>query len=324
MLHMTGRFGTITPMQIALSTRWNASRHTRGEDMIEEILGLGFDAVELGYDLRIDLVAGVQNMIARQAVRVTSVHNYCPVPVASPRGHPEIWTFADSDPRVRDSAVQHTSRTLRFAAEVGARVVVAHAGRVDMPQITRQLLALCEEGKQFSDVFAQTTLKLQVARDKKVARHLDYVRACIEQLIPVLDETGVRLALENLPTWESVPTELEAEALCRDYGARGLRYWHDIGHAQVRQNLGLINQERWLQRLRPHLAGMHIHDVLPPGADHLMPPAGKVDFAALKSVANSDVVKVIEPAPQTPPELVSGALAFLRGVWAPAGRKETA
>ena len=56
-------------MEFALSTHWNAARHARGEDLIEEILGLGFTHVELGYDLRMELVEGVKAMVARQAVK---------------------------------------------------------------------------------------------------------------------------------------------------------------------------------------------------------------------------------------------------------------
>ena len=47
-------------MQLSVSTHWNTFRHATGESMIEEILELGVDAVELGYDLRIDMVAGVK------------------------------------------------------------------------------------------------------------------------------------------------------------------------------------------------------------------------------------------------------------------------
>jgi hypothetical protein len=47
------------------------------------------------------------------------VHNFCPVPIGAPRGHPEIWTLAARDERERESAMHHTGRTIRFAAEVG-------------------------------------------------------------------------------------------------------------------------------------------------------------------------------------------------------------
>ena len=40
-------------------------------------------------------------MVEQKAVRVVSVHNFCPVPIGAPRGHPELFTFADPDDRVR-------------------------------------------------------------------------------------------------------------------------------------------------------------------------------------------------------------------------------
>jgi sugar phosphate isomerase/epimerase len=302
-------------MDLALTTRWNASRHTSGEKMIEEILALGFKHVELGYDLRLDLVPGVLKMVKERAVRVNSVHNFCPVPVTAVKGHPETYIPTDPDPRMRENAIQYTSQSLRFAAEVGAQVVVMHAGHVTMPRLSRDLYALCEAGKQSSDQYEKTKLKLQVTRDRKAQPHLDNLKSCLDRLLVVAEETGVYLALENLPTWEAVPTELEMEALCKQYGTRHLRYWHDIGHAQVRQNLGLINVERWLERLSPGLAGMPVHDVLPPAADHLMPPAGKVDFPALKRIANTRVFKVIEPSPLTPEDHILRAVAYLRQTW---------
>ena len=107
-------------MIFGLTTRWNAGRHTSGEALIEEILGLGFDHVELGYDLRIDLVPGVQKMVRDGTVKVNSVHNFCPVPVGAPRGHPELFTLASGDPKIREGAVHHTAKTIRYAATVGA------------------------------------------------------------------------------------------------------------------------------------------------------------------------------------------------------------
>ena len=285
--------------------------------MLTEILELGFNHVELGYDLRMDLVPGVLKMVQEGAVKVVSCHNFCPVPVGAPRGHPELFTFASTDRRTREGAVLHTGKTLRFAAQVGARVVIAHAGNVEMERISTELCELYEQQQQFSKLYEKRKLKLQTTREKRVHKQLDLLREGLESLQPVLSETKVKLALENLPAWEAIPTELEMEQICKEFEGRGIGYWHDIGHGQIRQNLGFINQERWLERLSPYLAGMHIHDVAPPAHDHLMPPQGKVDFAALKRFATRDILRVIEPAAQTPPENIIEALRFLREAWEP-------
>ncbi len=300
---------------LALSTRWNASRHVSGESMIEEILALGLNRLELGYDLRAELIPGVQAMVAAKAVRVDSVHCFCPVPVGAPRPHPELYSPSALDRREREYAVTHISRTLRFAAEVGATVAVCHSGNVDMTNHTFDLLRMAARGEQFTEAYESLKLKAQILRDKKAPRQIRFLTESLDALLPVIRETGVRLALENLPTWEAIPTELEAENLMQRYHAGGVRLWWDIGHAQIRENTGFVNTSRWRQRLFKWIAGCHIHDVAAPGQDHLMPPTGQVDFAALSDFARPGLVRVLEPAPQTDPALIVRAIDFLRETW---------
>ena len=282
---------------------------------------MGFSSVELGYDLRMDLVPGVLEMVNQRAVRVVSLHNFCPVPVGAPRGHPELFTLGSLDRRERESAVEHTRRTIEFAAEVGAKYVVMHAGNVDMDMISRKLFDLIDAGQQYTDTYEKLKMKAQVQRDKKVGRQLEHLRAGLDALMPVVASTGVHLAIENLPTWEAIPTEMELEQLLKQYAPAGLRYWHDMGHAQIRQNLGFINMERWMERLSPWMAGMHVHDVAPPATDHVMPPHGQIDFTRFQKFGTSAIVRVIEPTTRTPREEIVEAVKFLEECWGNA--KET-
>ncbi len=305
-------------MNFALTTRWNAGRHITGEAMLEEILELGFTHVELGYDTRLDLVSGIRTMVSQGAVKVDSLHNFCPLPMGAGRGHPEIYTFAHPDRRMREKAVQHTSETVRFAAELGAKVVVAHAGNVEMKHLTMDLIGMAELGQQYTPRYDKRRLKLQELREKKSRKQFTYLLACLEQMMPVLQETGVQLALEVLPTWEAFPTETEFEQIFAQFGSTHLRYWHDIGHAKIRENLGFISMERWLERLQPHLAGMHLHDVAPPGRDHVMPPDGHIDFARYAHFVQTDIVRVIEPTTRTPADEIVRAHQFFRDTFDPA------
>ncbi len=302
-------------MQFSVSTHWNTFRHTTGETMIEEILGLGVNAVELGYDLRIDMVPGVRAMVQSNSVQVLSVHNYCPVPIGAPRGHPELFTPASTERSTRDSAVTHMSRTIAFAAEMGAKVVVAHAGNVDMSRLSHEMIAWCEQGKQYTPAYEKMKMKVMTVRDKKSPKQLTYLRESIDRLLPVLEEHRMVLAFENLPTWESIPTEIEIEKFLNEYRSPWLRCWYDFGHGQIRQNLGFINAERWAERLAPWMAGMHIHDVRPPVQDHVMPPKGHIAFDRFRTIANQDLVRVIEPAPGTATEAIKEAIAFLQDCW---------
>ena len=55
-------------MRFSLSTNWNVRRHTEGEALSDEILALGFDALELGYHTTEELAAGIRRRV--QAGRV--------------------------------------------------------------------------------------------------------------------------------------------------------------------------------------------------------------------------------------------------------------
>ncbi len=302
-------------MDFALTTRWNASRHIHGEDLVDEILELGFTRIELGYDLRLDHVPGVKKRIADQSVRVTSVHNYCPVPMGAPSGHPELFTLAHPDRKIREAAVAQTVKTIHFAKETGAACVVVHAGNTDMKKFSPRLFVLHEQGKRYSAEYERLLMLLQTTRQKKARRQLDYLNAGLERLLPVLESTGMILALENLPTWESIPTELELEQMLRRFDSPYIRYWHDLGHGQVRENIGLINHRRWLERLQPYVAGFHLHDVKAPAADHLMPPMGDIAFNDFKDLVVKTDIHVLEPAPAISGTAVREGLEIMKQAW---------
>ena len=302
-------------MIVSLSTRWNAGRHERGEAMLEEIRALGFTHVELGYDLHGALVPGVQAELKAGRMGVTSVHAYCPLPPVLPYPSPEPFTLASPDAALRASALHHLQNTIRFAAEIDAGVIVTHAGNVQMKPLTPRLIELCAAGEQYSDAYEKTRMKLLLAREKAVAPQMAHLYTGIEKLLPLLAETRRVLAFEMLPSWEAIPTEVELEKLLRHFDSPWVRAWHDLGHGQIRENLGLTSHARWVTRLGPWLAGMHIHDVVPPANDHLMPPLGKLDFALFRETGRRAIVRVLEPAPGTPAEAVSEGLAFLKTAW---------
>jgi len=302
-------------MILALSTHWNAFRHASGEALLAEIIDAGFSRVELGYDLRLDQVPGVRALVEQHAVAVGSVHNFCPVPIGAPQGHPELFELSSLDRRVRESAVRHTERTIEFAASVGAPTVVAHAGNVDVWNRTRKLVRLYEQGRQFDARYERIKLRLLTRREKKAARHLDALRASIDALLPLLRNAKVRLAFENLPSWESIPTEAEMEALLKQFDCPHLGYWHDLGHGQVRQNLGFSTHRHWLEKLGPWLAGIHIHDVAPPADDHLMPPAGTLNFSSFRPLLKEGIPLVVEPVPGTPVDRIREGCRLIEEAW---------
>ena len=301
-------------MIFSITTRWNARRHETGETMVEELLTLGFDHIEVGFDLTPNLVPGLCAMVKAGRVKADSVHSYCPLPPI-PFPSPEPFTPAATDPNVRANAIHYLENTIRFAAEIDAKVVVVHAGNVEMKLLTPELIALTAAGRQYDETYEKTRMKLILAREKAVAKQLPFLYAAIEKLLPLLEQTKRVLALELLPTWEAIPTEVEMEKLLVHFNSPWLRYWHDMGHGQIRENLGLSSHARWLKRLRPWLAGMHVHDVRPPATDHVMPPGGTVKFELFREIAQDDIIRVLEPSQAVPAEDVVAGLKLIRNSW---------
>lgn len=301
-------------MIFSITTRWNARRHETGETMVEELLNLGFDHIEVGFDLTPNLVPGLCAMIKAGRVKADSVHAYCPLPPV-PFASPEPFTLAATNADIRANALHYLQNTIRFAAEIDARVIVVHAGNIEMKLLTPQLIDLTAAGRQYDETYEKTRMKLILAREKAATRQLPLLYTGIEKLLPLLEETRRILAIELLPTWEAIPTEVEMEQLLSHFNSPWIRFWHDMGHGQIRENLGLASHSRWLKRLRPWLAGMHVHDVTPPATDHVMPPNGTLKFELFREIARDDIIRVLEPSHAVSAEEVLAGQKLIRTCW---------
>lgn len=54
---------TIDFFMLVFSTCWNSHRHQDGEEMIDEILSLGFDHVELSHGIKLSLLPGIMRAV---------------------------------------------------------------------------------------------------------------------------------------------------------------------------------------------------------------------------------------------------------------------
>jgi len=309
-------------MRFSLSTNWNASDHTDGEAMVDEIVALGFDALELGYNTAEAHVPGIKRCVAAGRVTVESVHSYCPVPISAPHGYPELYLLASLNEDDRAMAALMLGRTLDFAASMGAKAVVLHAGRVSLHSRlfgslgTAVLHDALDEADSPSDGGYQKLLEKALRRRRKRARKpFDGFCRSLEKLLPRVERAGVTLCLENLPSIEGFPDPHEMALLKQRFATAPLAYWHDMGHAQVREFLGWEKHLGTARALLPMTRGIHIHDALPLTDDHLPPGAGAMDFGAFAFYGAADVIRVFEPAPNVGAEVLRGALRMVRQAW---------
>lgn len=284
-------------MKFALSTNWNNVRLDDGAAIADEAGELGFDSLELGFRTRPEQLPGFKSRL--DAMPVDSVHAYCPVPIGAPSGHPELHQLCSPEENERALARLLLEKTFACAADLGAKVVVFHAGYASLDTL-------------FGNLFTKAR-KLRIKRGRRV---YDAFRREFDLLRPSLESKGLVLALENLPRLEGFPNSFEAKELMREFDGAPLRLWFDTGHALVREVHGWDGESVHLAaELGPWIAGMHLNDVKGPFDDHGEPGWGNVRFSRLAFLAKRDVLRVFEPGPSVSRSDLRDSLAYIRAMW---------
>src|SRR6202050_1984236 len=102
----------------SFSTCWNSHRHTDGRAMLREIQSLGFEWAELSHGIRISLLPGIIEAVDAGEMKISSLHNFCPLPMGVNHAAPNLYLFSSPDPRERDCAFKHSVKTIEMAARL--------------------------------------------------------------------------------------------------------------------------------------------------------------------------------------------------------------
>src|SRR4030065_77987 len=114
---------------LSLSTSWNAIKHKEGQSLIVEIRELGFESVEINYQVTAEQLSQVSQMQKKGEIEVSSLHNIVPLPEgADPNTAHRLYPFTSPNSEVRKKAVNLTKQTIDQAVELGAGAIVLHLG----------------------------------------------------------------------------------------------------------------------------------------------------------------------------------------------------
>ena len=283
--------------------------------MLREIRDLGFAYAELSHGTRISLVPGILEAVDAGEIRISSVHNFCPLPMGVNYAAPNLYQFSAERPRERELAERYTFKTIEFAARVKAPAVVLHSGSIDMKNYTDRLLDLVGRGQRETPKYSKLCAEVDKKREGKKEPFVERLYELLRKLLPAAEAQGLRLGIENRQGLEELPLETDFQFLFRELASPVLGYWHDVGHGQIKENLGFIRHAMHLESLRGRLFGFHIHDVQFPGRDHCAPGTGMVDFKALQPSVKREHIKVFELSPGLAVEDVKSGVAHVKQIW---------
>jgi len=294
-------------MSLVLSTSWNAFRHTDGSSLINEIKALGFDEVELSFNLTSAMVDDVEKLVQDRFIKVASLHNYCPIPAEVERAAalPDCYSMSSKDEEQRKHAVRQTKITIDTAVRLNAQAVVLHCGRVEIPDRTVDLIALFDKGQKGSPEFL--ALRDDIIRERNDVKKpfVDNTLRSLEELNAYAATRRIKLGIETRYYFREIPFFDEVALILDAFKDSQIYYWHDTGHAQLMENLGLISShEDFLKRYGTRMLGIHLHDISG-CSDHQPPGLGEMDFSRVKPYVSDATLKVIEAhQPATGAQLV--------------------
>lgn len=280
--------------------------------MIHEILETGFSEIELSHGMTIAKLPGIQAAFKNKAFTCCGVHNYFPAPVEVMIDAPDAYEFTSHRPFDRKRVMDMTKKSLEIAAEFHAKYLVLHMGSVPLKasQHTHPLTEMVAEGQQRSHTYIKKKISFIKKREKLSPLYYHRAIAALEELGEVAREHGVKLAIESRSRFEDLPNEREMLRLqdhFKDHPYIG--YWHDLGHVQLKHNLGFLDHYEWLETISPHLIGGHFHDVEWPARDHRTPLTASLDFDKILEYFPEQAPIVWELSPTRKKAEIQGKLA---------------
>lgn len=291
--------------------------------MIEEMVGLGFKRIELSHGIKISLVPGILQAVEEGIVEISSVHNFCPLPAGVQHAAPNLYQPSAIDTREQGLWDRYTLQTLDFAVRVGAPNIVMHSGSawfffasperkldqwVEASEL--QVLDLAENGD-----FQRQRQRAMKRIQRAAVKAMRSIQASYERVLPLAQERGVKLCLENREGLEEMPLDANyPDFLAGLPEPEHVGYWHDTGHAQIKHQFGLLDHRTHLSSMADRLAGFHLHDVSEAGRDHQVPGTGTIDFKMVAEFVRPHHTLVLELSPRLTAEQVLASRDYIVSV----------
>jgi sugar phosphate isomerase/epimerase len=297
-----------------------------GYAMVKEMVSLGFDHIELSHGIRIVLVPGILRAVEEGLVKVSSTHNFCPLPTGITQAAPNLFEPSSSDAREHDQWLRHTKRSIDFAAQVKAKVLVLHLGRAKFfwfnpkVKLRRYLEENPRAAHENDPVYRKLLDRACVRLRERMVPYWAQVLRSLEEIRQHAADKGVALGCENREKFDELPMDGDFETLFTALQApHTAGYWHDTGHAHLKEEMGLLEHRSQLTRYADRLLGFHLHDVSEDGHDHQPVGSGAIDFEMVSSFWRPHHLLTLELSPRVDLDGVRSSKERIESLMARAG-----
>lgn len=302
-----------TQESLSLSTMWNYAKAQSGEELVEQILALGFSQVELNYQVKSEWLPAIEKAVSSGYIRISSIHNVFPKTYDS-RFDTDSVLLGYEDSSLRNEAITLCKRGIDWACRLGASAVVIHPTEVplDPNKYDRPLKMMIAQQQTATQAFMD--LQAQFIKARKASPYIHRMLQSIETLASyvVSKKIDVRLGMENRSMGHQIPIFSEFDIIANVFDVHSpVGIWLDTGHAIMMQELGL-QQLPLSKQVADNLVGMHIHDAAN-GRDHFAPYSLEGDVLApyIPYILKSPI-KVLELSGRlTSNEILSGSTRLL-------------
>lgn len=292
--------------------------------MCKEMAALDFEYIELSHGIRITLVPGILRAVEEGIVKISSTHNFCPLPTGVVQAAPNLFQPSSSDHREHEQWLRHTRRSIDFAAQVKSRALVCHLGSVSFfwfnpaRALNRYLDEHHDAGRHGDDKDYDALLQKSLVKlRKRMPPFWAQVKASIGEVLDYAKQKNVKLGFENREKFEELPIDADYQAFIAEYPVDApLGYWHDTGHADIKEGMGLLRHREHLEKMASRTIGWHLHDVSADGHDHQPVGSGHIDFKMVSSFWKPDHLLTLELSPRVKVEEVVSSKARVEALLA--------
>jgi sugar phosphate isomerase/epimerase len=284
--------------------------------MLCELAELGFKYVELSHGVRLTLVPGILKGVEEGVIKVSSLHNFCPLPVGVMGAAPNLYEPSAPSRKERVLWFYNTLKTMDFANRVGCDRIVLHSGRAHFlwgdPESAFEKAFDASAGDPANEALTSVRKRGLAKLNRKKKGFMKRLDESYRLVAEKARESGVLLGVENreafceLPLDDDMETFLESLKELESFG-----YWHDAGHAQLKERMGLLDHRKHLEKLRPYTIGFHLHDVSESNRDHLVPGTGVIDWSILADLVQQDDTVILELSPRLKSDEIRRGRDFL-------------